>query len=75
MNILVLGNSNKDLSSIIKEDGHKILEEAAPIDLQYIKERKIDFAVSYGYRHIVRADVLNYLKDRIINLYFLSPVE
>jgi len=69
MNILVLGNPNKDLSSIIKEDGHKIIEETAPIDLQYIKERKIDFVVSYGYRHIVRTDVLNYLKDRIINLH------
>jgi methionyl-tRNA formyltransferase len=69
MNVLILGLANNTLASILKEYGNQILEIEFRIDVQFLKENKIDFAVSYGYRHIIKSDVLNHLKDRIINLH------
>ena len=69
MKILVLGAPNQKISGILREDGHHVLEKETPIDVQFLKEKKIDFAVSYGYRHIIKSNVLHHLKDRIINLH------
>lgn len=69
MSILVLGPPNNTLSSILKDNGQQILEQESIINIQFLKENKIDFAISYGYRHIIKPDILNYLKKRIINLH------
>lgn len=69
MNILVLGPPNNALSRIIEDNGQQVLEKESIINVQFLKENKIDFAISYGYRHIIKPDILNYLKRRIINLH------
>jgi len=69
MKILLLGPPNEKISVILTEDGHHVLEKESHVDVQFLKEKKIDFAVSYGYRHIIKSDVLNHMKDRIINLH------
>ena len=69
MKILLLGPPNEKIAGILTEDGHHVLEKESHVDVQFLKEKKIDFAVSYGYRHIIKTDVLHHLKDRIINLH------
>lgn len=69
MKILLLGPLNEKISDLIREDGHQVVEKESPIDVQFLIEKQIDFAVSYGYRHIIKSDVLHHLKDRIINLH------
>lgn len=69
MKILFLGPPNEKLATILKEDGHQILEKESSVDVRFLKENYIDFVVSYGYRHIIKSNVLNHMKDRIINLH------
>lgn len=69
MNILLLGPPNEKISGLLREDGNHVLEKESPVDVPFLKEKQIDFAVSYGYRHIIKSDVLHHLKDRIINLH------
>lgn len=69
MKILLLGPPNQKLAIFLREDGHQILEKESPFDVQFLKNNHIDFTISYGYRHIIKSDILNYMKDRIINLH------
>ncbi len=69
MNLLLL---TKDLSlfhSILDSNGNTIISTMDEIDLGFLKENRIDFAISYGYRYIVREPILKYLENRIINLH------
>jgi UDP-4-amino-4,6-dideoxy-N-acetyl-beta-L-altrosamine N-acetyltransferase len=69
MKILYLGLHNEELASFLKEDGHQILEKESPIDVQFFKETRIDFVISYGYRHIIKPEVLHFMSGRVINLH------
>ncbi len=69
MKILILGPRNEELARILKDDGHHVLETDAPVEVQFFKQKKVDFAISYGYRHIIKSDVLNFMKERIINMH------
>ena len=69
MNILILGSKNEELARILKDDGHRIMEIETPVEVQFLKQSNIDFAISYGYRHIISSEVLNHMKDRIINMH------
>jgi len=69
MKILYLGPPNEKISAIIRGNQHEIVARELPIDVPFLKESQIDFVVSFGYRHIIKYDVLNYLRDRIINMH------
>lgn len=69
MKILYLGPPNKKLLDILRGNGHQVQEKESPFDVLFLEENHIDFVVSYGYRHIIKSDVVNHLKDRIINLH------
>jgi len=69
MKILYLGPHNEELASFLKEDGHQILEKESPIDVQFFKETRIDFVISYGYRHIIKPELLHSMSARVINLH------
>lgn len=69
MNILFLGPPNEKMSTILRKHGHQILGIESPLDVQFLKENHIDFAISYGYRHIIKSNVLSHLKKHIINLH------
>ena len=40
-----------------------------PLDVDFLEEQGIDFAVSYRYRHILKKEVIEHLQGRIINLH------
>jgi len=69
MKVLVLSPYSSKLGGPIKATGDEVLVEVNPVSKEYCEREGIDFIVSYGYRHIIRNDVLNMLPDRIINLH------
>ena len=69
MKVLILSPYSSKLEGPIKATGDEVLVEVSPVSEEYCERQGIDFIVSYGYRHIIRNDVLNMLSDRIINLH------
>ena len=39
------------------------------VDVDFLVSQAIDWIVSYGYKHIIRADVLALVSGRVINLH------
>lgn len=69
MRVLLLGIKQSPLSPIIMESGCEVLECEDDFDKSLLIDERIDFIVSYRYRHIICKDVVGYMKDRIINLH------
>ncbi len=69
MNVLVLGKSPSPISPIIIESGCRGLEYADALEIAYLREHSIRFAVSYGYRHIIHHKLIEYLNGKVINLH------
>ena len=69
MKVLVLGMKPSPLTPILKESGCEVIEWEDLIDTRFLRENKIEFAVSYRYRHIVKKQVIEYLNGNIINLH------
>lgn len=69
MNILVCGDENEVLTSWLRDNGELVYRTSDKITLDLITKRKVDFLVSYNYRHIIKKDVLDFLPKRAINLH------
>lgn len=69
MNVLVLGIIPSPLTSILGKYGCRVIECFDPIDVEYLQAHSVDFGVSYRYRYIIKKQVIEYLKGKIINLH------
>ena len=69
MNILFLGYKNSSLIPFLKKDGNRVWVTEEKITPSFVRERHIDWIISYGYRHILRKDILSLLPERILNLH------
>lgn len=69
MKILFLGYTESPLIQFIRESGDKVLVSEAPITDEFVKNEGIEFIVSYGYKHLLKSDVLSLLPGKIINLH------
>lgn len=69
MNILFLGNDDNPLIDWLKEQKENVLQTDDKISVDYIEVNYIDFIVSYGYRHIIKKDVIDKLPNKCINLH------
>jgi len=69
MKVLLLSIKPSTLRPIIEKNNNSVIELSDPIDLEFVKQSRIDFAVSYRYRHIIRRPIIEYLKGNIINLH------
>ena len=69
MNVLLLGVMPSPLKSIVETGNCNVLETDKVISVDYLRINSIDFVVSYRYRHIIKRNVLECMKDRIINLH------
>ncbi len=69
MKIVVLGNKPSPIRKIIEDEGNEVMEWSDPVDIHLLKNNSIEFIVSYGYRHLIREPVLDYLPGKIINLH------
>lgn len=69
MKILILKNTITQISKLVEQNGDDVLEWSDPIDHFFLEQNGIDFAISHGYRHIIKDSIINRLHERIINLH------
>jgi methionyl-tRNA formyltransferase len=69
MKILLLGPQRKEIIKYIIACGDEVqvTEEKVTIDSPFIQ--KADFLISYGYRYILKKDILNCFPNRAINIH------
>ena len=72
MKILFLGPDKKPqekLIAFLNNDDNSLVKRKDKLDYKNIAESKYDYLISFGYRYIIRKDVLNYFKEKAINLH------
>ena len=69
MNVLVLGNIPSPITPIIQATNDHVVEANFPIDTEFLAKNSIHWAVSFGYRYIIKKLVIEYLGGKIINLH------
>lgn len=71
MNILYLTNKvgSSVLPNFLKNDENHVIEIEGEIDINLLSVLKIDFIISYGYRHILSHSIIEFMQDKIINLH------
>ena len=69
MNILFLGYTDSPLISFLKKDGNKVYVTDNKIDPSWFTENEINLVISYGYRHIIKPEILGLLPGKFINLH------
>ena len=73
--MLVLYLTNKTASNrrkipdFIKENGDKVIIRSAKVTKNFVKKNKINFIVSDRYTHILKKDLIIFLKNRVINFH------
>ena len=67
--LLFLGPEQSPLLGWLADQEPDLAQTSEKISADYLQRNKIGFAVSYGYRHILRGPVLERLPDRLINLH------
>lgn len=68
MKVLFLGPVGSPVWSEIRSGDESVQTEEI-VSKEMIQDLRVDFAVSHGYRHVVRPAVLDLLKGRAINLH------
>ena len=69
MRVLALGMKASSLTPIILNSGCNVLEYEDKFDKEFLINEKVEFIVSYRYRHIIGREIIDYMKDRIMNLH------
>jgi methionyl-tRNA formyltransferase len=69
MNVLLLGPGAAGFAERMRAQGDEPLAWQERTSAAFLRQHAVEFVVSYGYRHILRPDVLEALPGRIINLH------
>ena len=69
MKVLFLGYPDSPIIQFLREIGEEVFISNDKINSIFILENKIDFIVSYGYRYLIKKDVLKLLSQNVINLH------
>ena len=69
MKILFLGDRDNPMLEWLIKIGENVIQTSEKITPEYVNFHEIDFIVSYGYRHILRKNILDLLPNKIINLH------
>jgi methionyl-tRNA formyltransferase len=69
MKIIFLGPSGSPLLDYLRSVEDEVIDTADPVDLGFLQIHSPDFIVSYGYRHIIKKDILDRYRRRAINLH------
>ena len=69
MKVLLLGIQPSPIESILKKNSCKVVGHSDPIEVEDLNKLKIDFAVSYRFRHIIGKPIIEHLRGNIINLH------
>lgn len=69
MKVLLLAPADSPLLPIIRDAGDDVAATMDPVGADALRRDGVEFLVSYGYRHILRANVLDPYEGRIVNLH------
>ena len=69
MKVLILSPYPEKIINILDEEGDSYFVYNHILNLKFLEENKVDFIVSYGYKHIISERIVNYMKRSIINLH------
>ncbi|SYZ74699.1 Formyl transferase domain protein [Candidatus Zixiibacteriota bacterium] len=69
MRVLFLGPYRENIAAYLKSRGEEVTFTDAPLQAGAEILDSKDFLISYGYRHILKKDLLNRFPKRIINLH------
>jgi methionyl-tRNA formyltransferase len=69
MKILLLGPLREGLVKFMESFGDDVIQTAEQITLEDENLKLADFIVSFGYRHILNQSVIQYVRQRAINLH------
>jgi len=67
--ILFLGPSDSPVITWLKKKSENVISTIDEISVQFILENHIEFIISYGYRYILKKEILDLLPDKAINLH------
>jgi len=68
MTVLLLSAYPEKIIDTIKATDF-VLTTSEVISLDFLQQEKVDFIVSYGYRHILKEPIISVFKTRIVNLH------
>jgi len=69
MKILMLGPYRKHMVDYLESSGDEVESYESPVSRESKLLPGVDFIISYGYRHIIKKDVLKMFPRRVINLH------
>lgn len=69
MRVLFLGKPDSPLLAYLRSQGDDVVQTMEPVSGEALRPAGFGFLVSYGYRHILRADVLDLFPGRAVNLH------
>jgi len=69
MKILFLGASDSPVFLWLKQQGEDVHSTLDKITVDYVLENKFNFLISYGYRFILKKEILDLFPNRAINLH------
>lgn len=69
MNILYLGPKRDNMIEYLQTSQDKVIHYEDEIDLNFCLRNNVDFIISYGYRHIIKKEVLDKYIYKVINLH------
>mgnify|MGYP003964857883 CR=1 FL=1 len=67
--ILFLGDKESPLLEWLLSIGEFVIQTSEKITPKFVHSNSVNFIVSYGYRHIIKKDVLEIFPNRAINLH------
>lgn len=67
--VLFLGPSDSPIFTWLVERGENVFSRTEKISVDYVIENQFTFLVSYGFRHILRKDVLDLFPNSAINMH------
>jgi len=69
MKVLLLGPQRPDLITYLATFGDEVTTTEGPITADSDILSSVDFIISYGYKHILKKDVIAKFQQRIVNLH------
>ena len=69
MRVLFLGPHDSEVIEFLRSAGDEVHTTTDPLDAALLDSIQPEFVVSYGYRHIIRKDMLDRFPSRAINLH------
>ncbi len=69
MKVLFLGSLDSPIFEFLKSVEEEVILASEPINMGFIEAHSPDFIVSYGYRHIIKKDILDMYNGRAVNLH------